>query len=88
MEPTADIAGQRQPGIDIDVSQSPPDRDIRVAIHAIAVHWPQPWPHAVLCANDRASYPCSVRLWADSVVQESRYTESDVMAAATAYRSR
>ena len=64
------------------------DRMVRLAVRAIAVHWPQEWPSGVVCANDREPYPCETRRWADDVIKYSRLNSREVMAAATAYRSR
>ena len=66
----------------------PSVEDVRIAIRVIAVHWPEPWPHGVLCANDHLSYPCDARRWADQIVEASGTNDTEALAAATAYRAR
>jgi hypothetical protein len=47
------------------------ERDVRWAVRILAVHRPQQWPAGLVCANDRAAYPCQLRRWADSVLRDS-----------------
>jgi hypothetical protein len=71
----------------IDPPHPRSEQDVHLAIRALAVHWPEPWPQSVLCTNDHSLYPCQTRRWVDVIIQKSNLSEEEAVAAAAAYRS-
>jgi hypothetical protein len=78
---TSQSGDGREDGVD-EVTMAPvgPD-ELRAAVRAVAVHAAEPWPHAVVCRNDRAAFPCRWHRWGLQVLRDAGWSDEDIAAA-------
>lgn len=71
----------RNDGVDeITMTAVEPD-ELRAAVRAVAVHAAERWPHAVICRNDRAPFPCRWHRWGMQVLRAAGWSDEDVATA-------
>lgn len=54
------------------------EQELYHARRAAVVHVPQEWPHAVVCRNCHARYPCATALWGLGTLKATGWELSDL----------
>jgi hypothetical protein len=71
----------RDDRVDKDTMTAGPD-GLRGAVRAVAVHAAEPWPHTVICRNDRAPFPCRWHRWGMETLRAAGWSDEDIATAA------
>ncbi|GAB3333840.1 hypothetical protein RMN56_05990 [Micromonospora halotolerans] len=54
------------------------DEDLALAVHAVRVHAPGPWPWGQLCRSERVPNPCRPARWAHATIYAAGLTEEQL----------